>query len=122
MAIHHIAFGVGDLEASRAFYAAALAPLGFAAPRQISGGTGYAFAGEPTFMISSSRPVAAPFHLAFAATDRAAVDTFHAAAVAAGGIDNGGPGVRENYGPDYYAAFVHDPDGNNIEAVINQPV
>ena len=114
----HIGLQVKDLEASVRFYGAALAPLGHVlASRDISG-AGFGPPGEPALWLhvakdSTRRDV----HVAFRATDRAAVDRFHADGVAAGGRDNGGPGLRTDYSPDYYASFLLDPDGNNVEAV-----
>ena len=76
---------------------------------------------KPFFWVESGRPAARPVHVAFAVGDRATVDAFHAAALAAGGTDNGAPGVREIYHPDYYGAYVLDPDGNSVEAVCHAP-
>ena len=78
--------------------------------------------GKPYFWINEQRqPATTNVHVAFAAPDRATVDAFHEAALAAGGTDNGGPGIREIYHPSYYGAFVLDPDGNNIEACCHRP-
>ena len=118
--IDHLALDVTDIARSRAFYEAALAPLGYRVVGEIKDGeaTVVMFGIEgPEFVIADKDRPAELNHVAFRAETRAAVDAFHAAAVAAGGRDNGGPGVRENYGPTYYAAFVYDPDGFNIEAV-----
>jgi len=123
--IDHMGFPVSDLPASRAFYDAALAPLGLTAlvtisPEQNpSGGTaiGYGKGGDPFFWIGDNEQVGQGIHVAFRVDNRATVDAFHKAAVAAGGTDHGAPGLREHYGPNYYAAFVLDPDGANIEAV-----
>ena len=121
--LDHIALNVSDYERSRDFYAQALAPLGLSLlmePRPRMGGFGVG--GKPGFWISDQRvPATENVHVAFAAPDRATVDAFHAAALAAGGTDNGPPGVREIYHPTYYGAFVLDPDGNNIEAVCHRP-
>jgi catechol 2,3-dioxygenase-like lactoylglutathione lyase family enzyme len=115
--IDHIKLHVADAERSKAFYAAALAPLGYRVvmepvPGRVVGmGTRF-----PDFWLAQSdAPTVA--HVALRADDRAAVDAFHAAALAAGGRDNGGPGLRPQYHPGYYGAFVFDPDGNNVEAV-----
>jgi catechol 2,3-dioxygenase-like lactoylglutathione lyase family enzyme len=116
MAIDHMGIGVSDLAASRAFYEAALAPLGYEVLREFDGGVGLGTDGTTSLFLLTSRPPLAGQHIAFAA-DRAAVDAFHPAALAAGGTDNGGPGPRPNLSDTYYAAFVIDPDGNNIEAV-----
>ncbi|MFM7348783.1 MAG: VOC family protein [Erythrobacter sp.] len=123
--IDHIGFAVSNIARSRAFYDAALAPLGLAlvmefGPEQTeSGGTalGYGEEGEPFFWIGDNEQVGEGTHVALSAPTRAAVDAFHAAALAGGGRDHGAPGLREHYGPDYYAAFVLDPDGINLEAV-----
>ena len=123
--IDHVGFSVSDIDKSRAFYDAALKPLGLsvlmeATPDQTeSGGTaiGYGKDSAAFFWIADNERVGEGTHVAFSADRRADVDAFHAAALAAGGRDNGAPGLRPNYGPDYYAAFVHDPEGANIEAV-----
>jgi catechol 2,3-dioxygenase-like lactoylglutathione lyase family enzyme len=116
--IDHTGINVSDYERSRAFYEQALAPLGFTLlmePRPNIGGFGRD--GKPWFWITDQRqPATTNVHLAFTAPDRATVDAFHEAALAAGGTDNGGPGIREIYHPTYYGAYVFDPDGNNIEA------
>jgi catechol 2,3-dioxygenase-like lactoylglutathione lyase family enzyme len=123
--IDHVGFAVSDIARSRAFYDAALKPLGLAmiaeaSPEQTeSKGTalGYGKDGNPFFWIGDNERVGEGTHVAFTVEDRARVDAFHAAALAAGGRDNGPPGVRPQYGPDYYAAIVNNPDGINIEAV-----
>ena len=121
--IDHITFGVADLDRSRTFYDQALAPLGihrlFDVPAADDDGVSVSGYGDdrPWFWLAEENPTHGMFHVAFAAGSRAAVDAFHAAAVAAGGIDNGAPGLRPQYQADYYAAFVRDPDGHNIEAV-----
>jgi catechol 2,3-dioxygenase-like lactoylglutathione lyase family enzyme len=120
----HVALNVADVPASRAFYEPALAPVGLAVTMDVPAVpvTGFGRDGKSSFMVRAvGGPTSDPVHVAFVAADRAAVDAFHAAAVAAGGTDNGGPGVRENYHPSYYAAFVLDPDGNNVEAVCQTP-
>jgi catechol 2,3-dioxygenase-like lactoylglutathione lyase family enzyme len=78
---------------------------------------GFGREGKTSFMVRTVGDPSGPAHVAFASPDRGTVDAFHAAALAAGGTDNGGPGIRENYHPNYYAAFALDPDGNNVEAV-----
>ena len=120
--IDHLAFGVSDYPRSRSFYDRALAPLGMAVVHvHEDSWAAYAEEGGPWFIIDGGRePPRAVLHFAFAAPDRRAVDAFHAAALEAGGTDNGAPGLRE-YDPDYYAAFVLDPDGHNIEAVCHLP-
>ena len=126
--IDHIGITVADVPTARAFYEAALAPLSIAVvmvvtPEQ-SGGpafAGFGAAGKPFFWIGSGGAASGPIHAAFAAGTRAEVDAFHRAALAAGGRDNGAPGLRPHYHPNYYGAFVLDPDGNNIEAVCHRP-
>jgi len=113
----HIGFRVRSLAASRAFYLRALAPLGFGVAMEGPFGVGLGVGGKPELWLSEGDPPASPLHLAFAARNRAEVDAFHAAALAAGGKDNGGPGLRPHYHPNYYGAFAFDPDGHNIEAV-----
>jgi catechol 2,3-dioxygenase-like lactoylglutathione lyase family enzyme len=120
----HVLFDADDFDRSRAFYEMALAPLGMEivsepAPQMV----GFGADGKPTFwLMSRGRPTTHGAHIAFVAPTRDAVDTFHAAGLAAGGTDNGAPGPRPIYHSSYYAAFVIDPDGNNIEAVCHTPV
>jgi catechol 2,3-dioxygenase-like lactoylglutathione lyase family enzyme len=115
--IDHVGLEVRDYRGSKDFYAAALAPLGFELAMEFEGRVGgFARDGKPWFWIREGEP-AAGVHVAFTAPDGDAVDALYAAAVGAGGADNGPPGLREHYHPPYYAAFVHDPDGNNVEAV-----
>jgi len=111
----HIGIRVKDLAASVRFYTAALAPLGLGLCSSDESGAGFGPRGEPALWLY--RGDGGGTHLAFRAGDRAAVDRFHGAALAAGARDHGQPGVRGDYGPSYYAAFVLDPDGNNVEAV-----
>jgi catechol 2,3-dioxygenase-like lactoylglutathione lyase family enzyme len=119
--LDHVALGVADYSRSKAFYEAALAPLGYEVLMEIGGlACGMGTEGKPYFWIGTRDP-SAPVHVAFTSPDRATVDAFHRAAIAAGGRDNGAPGLREHYHPSYYGAFVLDPDGNNIEAVCHQP-
>lgn len=119
----HLDFAVDDIARSRAFYAAALAPLGIVpivAIDRDDGRRGTGFGGGDgiaRFWIGGGEPVAGRMHFAFVAPSRAAVDAFHAAALAAGGEDHGAPGERPRYGAPYYAAFVRDPDGHVIEAM-----
>jgi catechol 2,3-dioxygenase-like lactoylglutathione lyase family enzyme len=122
--IDHMGFAVADLARSKAFYDAALAPLGLAAimtvtPEQTGKGTaiGYGKGGNPFFWIGDNERVGEGTHVAFRVDSRREVEAFYAAALAAGGTDHGAPGLREHYGPNYYAAYVLDPDGANIEAV-----
>jgi len=118
----HISIGVRDLDRSRAFYDAALAPLGYRCIRAARSLVGYGYGADSIsfWVVSAERPVPpdekSGLHFCFAAPDTAAVDAFHAAALRAGGRDNGAPGLRPVYDPDYYAAFVIDPDGYRIEA------
>jgi catechol 2,3-dioxygenase-like lactoylglutathione lyase family enzyme len=125
--LDHITVRVIDFERSKAFFARALAPLSMTILMAFSGdetgSTAHAGFGDnrPFFWISAARPVSGPLHVAFAARSRAEVAAFHVAALAAGGTDNGGPGLRPQYHPDYFGAFVLDPDGNNIEAVCHLP-
>jgi len=118
--LDHMTIRVRDMEASRAFYAAALAPLGFGIVADYGGDQGIAFGpkGQDDFAIApaSDRP-SGPLHLAFFAPDRPAVGDFHVFGMTAGGRDNGPPGLRPQYHETYYAAYLLDPDGNNVEAV-----
>ncbi|HVJ50917.1 MAG TPA: VOC family protein [Aliidongia sp.] len=126
--LDHIGFGVSDLPRSRGFYQAALAPLGIdllyeLTPEQSGGEAhlGFGSAGRPYFWIGSGNALAPSLHVCFTASDRAMVDAFYRAALAAGGRDNGAPGIRAHYHPNYYGAFVLDPDGHNVEAVCHLP-
>ena len=112
--IEHISLRCKDSKASRKFYQKALAPLGYAMDKQYGEAFGFAEAGRHDFWVTPGK-VGTPAHVAFHARSKAAVDAFHRAAMKAGGKDNGPPGPREEYG---YAAFVLDPDGHNVEAVI----
>ncbi len=118
--LDHVGIPVSDFERSKRFYEEALSPLGYELimePRH--GAAGLGSSGKPDFWIGQGEP-GHPVHVAFAADDRASVEAFHEAAVAAGGRDNGRPGLRLEYHPTYYAAYVLDPDGNNIEAVCHK--
>jgi catechol 2,3-dioxygenase-like lactoylglutathione lyase family enzyme len=120
--IDHVGIGVSDYQASKAFYERALAPLGIELIMEVqSAAAGFGSGGKPFFWLESGRAVATEVHVAFATEDRATVDGFHSAALEAGGTDNGAPGVRAIYHPNYYGAYVLDPDGNNIEAVCHKP-
>jgi catechol 2,3-dioxygenase-like lactoylglutathione lyase family enzyme len=119
--IDHTGIGVADVGRSANFYDAALGALGMRRVAQIpenlgTDGIGYGL-DHPVFWIDRFHPHSVKQHTAFGAKSRTEVDAFYAAALKAGGIDNGGPGLRKQYAPSYYAAFVLDPDGNNIEAV-----
>ena len=113
----HIGLKVKDVGASVRFYQAALAALGHVLASQDDAGAGLGPPGAPALWLYRAADSASGTHVAFAAPDRAAVDRFHADGLKAGGRDNGGPGVRADYAPTYYAAFLLDPDGNNVEAV-----
>ena len=120
----HVGFAVADYQRSKAFYEKALAPLGLKLLMEFSGASA-AFGKEggerPSFFIEAhGEPVRGRLHIALRAASRAHVDAFYAAAIQAGGTDNGAPGSRW-YHPDYYGGYVLDPDGNNIEAVCHQP-
>ena len=121
--IDHIGFAVADYQRSKAFYERALAPLGFTLLMEFSeAAAGFGKdGGKPEFFLEAEgEPVHGRLHIAFIAESRAHVDAFHAAALEAGGIDNGAPGLRW-YHENYYGAYVLDPDGNNIEAVCHAP-
>lgn len=126
--IDHTGVSVSDYAAARRFYDAAFAAMGgsflIEVPKQYTGGVAVGGYGRdrPVFWISESGAQTPTIHIALSADSRAQVDGFHAAALAAGGTDNGAPGLRPHYHPDYYGAFVCDPDGNNIEAVCHRPV
>jgi catechol 2,3-dioxygenase-like lactoylglutathione lyase family enzyme len=119
--VDHVSIRVRDLEASRRFYEAALAPLGFEQVYPDEGGAAFGLVhragGTDDFWILAGGEPSTNVHVAFAARDREAVDAFYGAAIEAGGRDNGAPGLRPEYHVGYYAAFVFDPDGNNVEAV-----
>lgn len=115
--IDHVGLNVADYARSKAFYLAALAPLGYELLMEIEGKAGgFGRQGKPAFWIVEREPLGSA-HVAFHSPDRETVGAFHTAAVAAGGQDNGAPGLRPHYQPTYYGAFVLDPDGNNVEAV-----
>lgn len=120
--IDHVGLKTSNQAASRRFYEKALAPLGYSVLMEFEEGqvVGMGIGGKPDFWFSSGE-TSNPIHFAFSASDRGTVDAFHAAAVAAGGEDNGAPGLRPEYHPGYYGAFVLDPDGNNVEAVFHDP-
>jgi catechol 2,3-dioxygenase-like lactoylglutathione lyase family enzyme len=126
--IDHTGIAVSDWTASKTFYDAAFAALGGAmvmtVPKELTGGANVGGYGRerPVFWLHEGGEPGPGRHVAFAARSRAEVDAFHAAALAAGGRDNGAPGLRPHYHADYYGAFVLDPDGNNIEAVCHLPV
>jgi len=119
--LDHIIITVEDYVKSREFYEKALAPLGYQVSMEFGQGCGFSVLDKPDFWITQGEKVTPHIHVAFTSRDREAVDAFHAAALAAGGTDNGAPGLREDYHPNYYGAFVLDPDGHNIEAVCHRP-
>ncbi len=114
--IDHIAVNVSDYARSKAFYLAALAPAGYELVMEFGKAGGFGPGGKPVLWLREQQPVGT-MHIAIVARDHETVDAFHEAALAAGATDNGGPGLREHYHPTYYGAFVHDPDGNNLEVV-----
>lgn len=125
--IDHLGITVSDFDASKAFYDKALAPLGASlimmVPAEYTGGVKVGGYGreKPDFWLHEGKDAGPGRHYAFTARSRAEVDAFYKAAMAAGGRDNGAPGLRPHYHANYYGAFVFDPDGNNIEAVCHGP-
>lgn len=120
--IDHVGICVSDYDKSKEFYKTALHPLGYQLVTEFGGTTaGFGVAGKPDFWISKNEQIKPPVHVAFQCTSRLEVDAFYSAAIAAGGTDNGKPGLRPHYHPDYYGAFVLSPDGHNIEAVCHTP-
>jgi catechol 2,3-dioxygenase-like lactoylglutathione lyase family enzyme len=119
--LDHVGVPVSDFERSKRFYEEALSPLGYELLMEPSdSAAGFGRSGKPDFWIARGDP-GRSIHVAFTTEDRATVAAFHEAAIAAGGRDNGGPGLRPEYHPTYYGAFVLDPDGYNIEAVCHRP-
>jgi catechol 2,3-dioxygenase-like lactoylglutathione lyase family enzyme len=119
--LDHLTLKVRDLSKAKAFFSAALKPLGYATQMEFEGYAGLGEPGKPDLWLRQAPDEVTPTHVAFTARDRRMVDAFHQAALAAGGKDNGEPGVRADYHPTYYAAFVLDADGHNIEAVCHAP-
>ena len=126
--LDHIGYCVTDIDKSKRFYAAALAPLSVSLIMEVTAEqtgkdahVGFGEEGKPYFWIGTGGKPSGAVHVAFAAASRGQVDAFYEAAIAAGGRDNGPPGIREHYHPNYYGAFVLDLDGNNIEAVCHTP-
>ena len=126
--LDHIGFPVSNYGRSKSFYLKALAPLGYTLVMEVGqevekgfSAAGFGANGKPDFWIGGEGKLDRPIHIALAAKDRASVDAFYRAALAAGGKDNGAPGLRPHYHPNYYGAFVLDPDGHNIEAVCHTP-
>ena len=118
--IDHVSIHVNDLEASKRFYSQVLEPLGYSLGFEMGEFLGFADAAGMSVGVVR-RDTVGGGHVAFACEDRGAVDAFYAAATAAGATDNGPPGLRPHYHESYYAAFVHDTDGNNLEAVCHKP-
>lgn len=121
MIIDHIGVSVSDVDASKRFYTAALAPLGIVPLSEAGGWVGFGRGQAPQFWFGLGQAPQKPMHIAFVAENRAQVRAFHAAALQAGARDNGAPGIRAQYHPNYYGAFVIGPDGHNIEAVCHRP-
>jgi len=119
--LDHITLKVGDYAKSKRFYTLALKPLGYELVMEFGESAGFGKDRKPDFWIAQGTATRPPLHVAFAGADRATVDAFHGAALAAGGKDNGAPGLRPHYHPNYYGAFALDPDGNNVEAVCHLP-
>jgi len=125
--IDHMGFPVSDYARAKAFYASVVAPLGYKLVMEVeknefgAPAAGFGPEGNPAFWIGGEGGLNRQLHIAIVAKDRAAVDAFHKAAMENGAKDNGGPGLRPQYGPSYYAAFVLDADGHNIEAVCHGP-
>jgi len=113
----HIGIKVGNLDASVRFYTAALAPLGYVLCSRDENGAGFGPKGEPALWLYKHKGSVGGTHIAFRAREHEAIRKFHADGIKAGGRDNGGAGLRSDYSPTYFAAFLIDPDGNNIEAV-----
>ena len=122
--IDHIGLTVSDFRASKAFYLRALAPIGYELIMELSAAVtgrsdvaGFGAPPKPDFWIAGGKPNVPPIHVAFRVASRGLVDAFHQAGMAAGGRDNGAPGLRPHYHANYYGAFILDPDGHNIEVV-----
>src|SRR5262245_14084808 len=127
--LDHVGFSVSDYQRSKEFYALALAPLGYVLVKEVGAdrteaghpAAGFGAGGKPDFWIGGKGGLNHVVHVAIVAKDRATVDAFHRAALAAGGKDHGAPGLRPHYHPSYYGAFALDPDGHNVEAVCHSP-
>jgi catechol 2,3-dioxygenase-like lactoylglutathione lyase family enzyme len=122
--IDHTGISARDFQRSKAFYTRALAPIGYVLLVEVpaektghGGAAGFGVPPKPDFWVGAGAPNVPPIHIAFRVDSRAEVNAFHRAAIAAGGRDNGPPGIRAHYHPNYYGAFVLDPDGHNIEVV-----
>ncbi len=116
----HIGIGVNDLAASKAFFLEALAPLGIGVAMEVPGAVGLGRGRKPSFWLGATGQKPVPIHIAFATDTRSQVDEFYRCALAAGGTDNGAPGIRAHHHPNYYAVFVVGPDGHNVEVVCHQ--
>ena len=121
MIFDHIGLSVSDYEKTKTFFTKALAPLGISMVSETQGWAGFGRDGRPQFWFGTGAGPQKPMHIAFAARTRAEVREFYAASIAAGATDNGAPGIREIYHPNYYGAFTIGPDGHNIEAVCHAP-
>ncbi|HEY3847336.1 MAG TPA: VOC family protein [Acetobacteraceae bacterium] len=121
MTLDHVSLHVMDLGRSRAFYVAALVPLGICVLMEKAHSIGFGKDRRPQFWLNHGQRQSGPTHVAFVAENRAQVRAFYEATLAAGGRDNGAPGLRPQYHANYYGAFVLDPDGNNAEAVCRLP-
>ena len=119
--IDHVGLRVSNYGRSKKFYEGALQPLGYGLVMEYEQNAGFGIGQKPDFWIGAAPQAAVSAHVCFTASSRAQVDAFYHAAIAAGGKDNGAPGLRPQYHPDYYGAFVLDPDGHNIEAVCHVP-
>ena len=119
--IDHTGLTVADVSCSKAFYRAVLGPLGYALIMEWEQYAGFGVPPKPDFWIGQGKPNVPPIHVAFRAQNRKEVDAFYKASMAAGGRDNGPPGLRPHYHENYYSAFVLDPDGHNVEAVCHTP-
>ncbi len=119
--IDHVSIRCSDLSLSRKFFADALAPLGYGELMAFGENVGIGAKGKPDLWLTPGTPSTPPNHLAFVAADRATVKAFHKAALKAGGKDDGKPGLRKHYHPNYYGAFVRDPDGYSVEVVCHGP-
>jgi catechol 2,3-dioxygenase-like lactoylglutathione lyase family enzyme len=121
MIFDHIGIGVSNLQESKAFFCKSLASLGIGVVMEVSSAVGLGKNNKPSFWLGAQEDKLSPLHIAFIAENREQVNEFYRAAIAAGGTDNGPPGIREHYHPNYYAAFVISPDGHNVEVVCHQP-
>lgn len=120
MIIDHLGLGVSDYEKSKEFYGRVLAPLGITLIMEVQGWAGFGRDGKPEFWLAKKPDPQRSLHIAFLADNREQVRAFHDAALRAGAADNGPPGIREDYHPNYYGAFVIGPDGHNVEAVCHR--